>query len=62
MSDKISEVPRQTAVRSDSPYYEQAKKIVEELNLHSSISVNNYPQAINAVIAALEDYAKTTNS
>jgi hypothetical protein len=54
MNDKISEVPRETAVKSDSPHYHAAKKIVDDLNLHNSISVHNYPQAINTVIATLE--------
>jgi hypothetical protein len=57
MNDKIAEVPRETAVRFASPFYAQAKKIVDDLNLHNSISVHNYPQAINTVIATLEDNA-----
>lgn len=54
MTDSIQKDITKTAAKTDSPHYEQAKKIVDRLNLHDAMNVNDYPHAINTVIHVLE--------
>jgi ABC-type transporter Mla subunit MlaD len=42
-------------VDSTSPYYELAKAIVDNQNLHDTINLNNYSAAINAVVQVLQE-------
>jgi hypothetical protein len=43
-------------VDSTSPYYELAKAIVDNQNLHDTININNYAAAINAVVQTLQEH------
>lgn len=52
--DKVSEISKAPEVDQNSPYYELAKQVVDELQLAGTIQLLSYPAAINAIIQLLD--------